>query len=226
MLFIWGHRYYGQIDGQDGQCSMTRFAHGWFLPLFPMSSMWRTVQSSEVPAGHPMRLSLAGVLHGYLRTWGLFVGVVMLLYGAVTPSLGAAGVGAGALAIAGLSMHWRKLRDPRRRRRARYTLMTIGTGCDPLRMPRLYASHLRAQAENRWLRTAGALTPDDVVRRGAASLEQAAAAYTLLRLVARLETGARARAARATSEEILDATTDLKLDATPYRDELPAPPPT
>ena len=185
MLFIWGHRYYGQVGGQDGQCSMTRFAHGWFLPLFPMSSMWMTVRSSEVPAGHPMRLSLAGVVHGY---------------------------------------RWRTLRNPRRQRRARYTLMTIGTGCDPLRMPRLYASHLRAQAENRWLRTAGTLTPDDVVRRGAASLEQAAAAYTLLRLVARLETGPRARAARATSEQILDAATDLKLDGAPYRDELPAAP--
>ncbi|HVV84786.1 MAG TPA: hypothetical protein VHE35_17100 [Kofleriaceae bacterium] len=220
MLFVWGHRFYGHHDEVDRQHGMTRFGHLWFLPLFPMKALWITDARRKL--GHPMRMTLRGVAHGYVRAWGLVVGLIALLAGLADGNLPAIGFGVVSLGLAVASLAGRRMRQERSLRRARYTRMTLGTACDPMVMAAEIAEALQPAAASEWARRAGTRTPDDVARLGAESLEQAAAAYTLLRLSARLERGAKGRRARATSEKILDATTELRLDGAPYRDELPA----
>lgn len=222
MIFVWGSRYYGTHDRAEGQYGMTRFGHLRFVPLFPMSSMWVTVEG-EPRRGHDMKMTLRGVAHGYARVWGLVVGAIAGISGVMGGNPVSIGAGVGGLAVAGASWWRGTRRDPREQRRAAYTLMTMGSACDPLDVPHATAVAFRKLAEHQWARVAGNLTPEDVASRGAGSLPQAAAAYTLVRLIARLDGGAKARRARATSERILDATTELKLDGAPYRDGLPGP---
>lgn len=62
----------------------------------------------------------------------------------------------------------------------------------------------------------------DLARDGGGTIEQVAAAYTLLRFVARTERGAIARQARSDAERLLTAPALARLDGAPYRDRLPA----
>ena len=42
MIVIWGTRNAGKVDQREGQYALTRFAHVYWLPLFPVSSLWVT----------------------------------------------------------------------------------------------------------------------------------------------------------------------------------------
>jgi hypothetical protein len=224
MLIVWGTKHYGRTEEVEGQFAVTRFGHVWFLPFIPLGTLWVTSHHGRELSGHGRRWSWRSLLAGYLRPWGTLyaaVGVISLAIGEGTTMLAIGGV-LGGLALATLG--WRTQRKPRELRRGRFNMLTLGTACDPLAMPRDFASHLHGQAKQRWAKAAGTLTPEDVAVRGSTSAPQAAAAYVLLRMTARLEKGEVARRARSASEEILDRTGALELTGSPYRDELPAAP--
>jgi len=222
MLFVWGTRHYGKVDEFAQQFVVTQFGHFWFLPVFPIGSMWVTKHRDSHLYGHPVGLSGKSIAAAYGRTWGLLGGAVAVTAGIALVSPAAIVAGAAMMAIGLATWRWRRVRDAREQRRAGFGYLALGTGCDPLRMPRAYARHLKPELEARWATLADGRTPADVARLGAVSVPQAIAAYALLRVVARIERGEVARRARADSETILDAQPSAALAGAPYRAELPA----
>jgi len=216
MLIVYGTRHYGKVEDHDCQYAVTRFAHVYFVPLFPLESFWVTGEEEDGFRGHPVRLSGKSVAAGYLRVWG-----PILAIGGVA-SGGLAGI-AGGVVAAGLSAWswaWRRVRSPRERRRSDFHLLAYGTRCDPLRMPRALAEDLQRAYDARWAEVSEGRTPDDVARLGAANPVQAILAYGALRLAARTAPARHARQARDASERILDEITDTDAEALrggPYR---------
>ena len=70
MIVIYGTRHYGVVDERGGEYALTRFAHIYWLPLFPVGSMWVTRTTEDGYRGHTIGLSGKSVLAGYARVWG------------------------------------------------------------------------------------------------------------------------------------------------------------
>jgi hypothetical protein len=64
VIIIWGTRNGGKVEQREGQYALTRFAHVYWMPLFPVSSMWVTGDG----VGHKMKLSPKSVFAGFMRT--------------------------------------------------------------------------------------------------------------------------------------------------------------
>ncbi|MBX3158780.1 MAG: hypothetical protein KF773_22625 [Deltaproteobacteria bacterium] len=175
MIIIYGTRRGGKIDERDGQYALTRFAHVYYLPLFPVGSVWMT--GSET--GHQAKLSGRSVLAGYARTWGPLAGIGLLFAGAT-------GIvaGVGLLALTAFTFTWHGLRTPSAKRRSDLNLLSFGTRCDPSMMPRELVDALRPEVEARWAELSGGATPSDVARFGTDDVARASAAYAVLRLTA------------------------------------------
>ncbi|HEU4729439.1 MAG TPA: hypothetical protein VFT22_16170 [Kofleriaceae bacterium] len=224
MIVIYGTRFYGQVDGHAGQRQLTRFFHLYYLPLFPVGTLWVTRALDRGYHGHAVRMSGRSVLAGYARVWGPIAGIAALASG----SIGGAIAAAALVAASAWTWAWRSVRSERERRRSDYHLLAFGTRCDPLRMADELASVLHAEVAARWETVADGCTPEDVARLGAANPAQAVLAYARLRLAARLLPPAPARDALLASERILDAIKDADpaLDGGPYRStaqaQLPA----
>ncbi|MBK9030834.1 MAG: hypothetical protein IPL61_05755 [Myxococcales bacterium] len=221
MLLVWGTRSYGRVDGFGGQFAATRFFHVWFMPLIPLGSTWVTEDLGEHARGHAIRLSGKSLAAAYLRTWGLLGGAIAALVGVATGALVPIAVGAAVAGGGVTSWRWRTARGVGARR-ASLLLATLPTACDPVRMRRGLAEQLRIDAEARWAAVADGRTPGDLIERGDATPPQRAAAFTLLRVLARAQRGATGRAARRDSERLLDAPPAAQVGG-PYRDQLPAP---
>jgi hypothetical protein len=216
MFVIYGTGFYGQVDSRGGQHQLTRFFHVYYVPLFPVGTVWATQRLESGYQGHGVRMSGRSVLAGYARVWAPLAAVGALVTGSVGGLIAAAGLGA----LCAWTWTWRSVRDARGRRRSDLNLLAFGTRCDPLRMPERLASDLQGPISERWAHVADGSTPEDVARLGAASPAQAVFAYASLRLAARLAPGEHARAALAASERILDAARDVDetvLEGGPYR---------
>lgn len=216
MIVVYGTRMYGRVDGHDGEFASTRFAHIWWVPLFPLGSFWVTQDHGDSFNGHAIRLSGRSVGAGYGRVWGPIAAVAGVASG------GLAGFAVAGVAAAATAWSWRtrSVRSAREQRRGTYHALAFGTRCDPLRMSRRLAESLRPDVEARWAMVSGSRSPDDVARFGAESGPQAVMAYAVLRLVARTARGAQARRAREASERILDAARELDgalAEGGPYR---------
>ena len=216
MIVIYGTGFYGQVDSRGGQAQLTKFFHLYYVPIFPVGTIWATQHLDEGYQGHAVRMSGRSVLAAYARVWGPLAVVAAVIAG----GLGGLAVAIGAGALCAWSWTWRSLRDPRERRRSDLNLIAFGTRCDPLRMPDPLASSLQRPTAERWALVAEGSTPEDVARLGAASPVQQVFAYASLRLAARFAPGEHARAALTASERILDAAKDVDetaLEGGPYR---------
>lgn len=217
MIVIFGTRHYGQVDRHDGEYASTRFAHLYWLPLFPVGSIWVTQDGPDGMRGHALRVSGKSIAAGYARVWGPIAAIAAVANGGIAGVVGA-GV---AAAVTGWSWSWRRVRDARELRRSDYHLLAFGTRCDPLRMPRQLAEALRSSLEERWSKVSDGKTPADVARFGGDHPAQSVLAYAMLRLAARTAPGAHAASARDASERVLDALRDTDasalLEGGPYR---------
>jgi len=214
MLIIYGSRWCGQVDTQEGQCQLTRFAHIYWLPILPIGTMWATSQVDKSYQGHKVRWSWRSVLAGYARFWG----PVVALFGIARLSLDGALVATIAASLCAWSWTWYGVRGAREQRRSDHHAAAYGTRCDPLRMPRQLAFSLRTEVDRAWAAASGGRTPEDVARLGANDPAEAALAYATMRLVARTAVGPAAQVARATSEKLLDATASVTVaEGSPYR---------
>lgn len=72
MFIIYGARTYGTVDCEDGSQHATRFAHVYYLPLFPVGGV-RFARGHEEPAP----IDGKSVLLAYARVWG-FVAAMAL----------------------------------------------------------------------------------------------------------------------------------------------------
>jgi hypothetical protein len=214
MIVIYGTRFYGQVDGHAGQHQQTKFFHIYYVPLFPVRTMWVTRTLDRGFNGHAVQLSGRSVLAGYARVWG----PIAAIGAAAAGSVGGV-VAAGALAALSVwTWTWRSVRGERERRRSDLHLHAFGTRCDPLHMEDELASVLQTEIAARWAQVADGRTPEDVARLGAANPAQAVLAYASLRLAARLAPATHARDALAASDRILDAVRDdPSLEGGPYR---------
>jgi hypothetical protein len=215
MIVIYGTRFYGQVDGHGGQRQLTKFFHLYYVPLFPVGTMWVTRTLDQGYNGHAVRMSGRSVLAGYARVWGPIAAIGALAAGGIG---GVVAAGAAA-ALSIWTWTWHSVRGDRERRRSDFHLLAFGTRCDPLKMDDRLASVLHAEVAARWAQVSDGVTPEDVARLGAANPAQAVLAYASLRLAARLAPPAPARDALAASERILDATRDsgAALEGGPYR---------
>jgi len=177
VFVVWGTRNAGKVEQRDGQYALTRFAHIYWMPLFPTSSFWITSDGM----GHEMKLSGKSVLAGYARSWGLVLGIAGIV--GVGGTLGFAAA-VGAVALAAMSMTWKDVSGDAARRKSDLNQLAFGTRCEPRLLPASLAETLTLEAKQRWAVMSDGQSPGDVARFGTDDLERAAAAYGVLRLTA------------------------------------------
>jgi len=209
MIVIWGTRNGGKIDQRDGQYALTRFAHVYWMPLFPVSSIWVTRDG----VGHTMKLSGRSVLAGYARTWGVLVA-----------ALGVAGLvplvpAVVAVSLTALSWAWKDVNTDAQRRRSDLNQLAFGTRCDPKLLPGELAEGIKLELGQRWALISDGQSPDEVATFGTDDVQRAATAYGLLRLTALTLPADQAREAEDAASRIADGVRE-KLQITeggPYR---------
>ena len=216
MIVIYGTRFYGQVDGHEGQRQLTKFFHIYYLPLIPVGTLWVTRDLDRGYNGHAVKMSGRSVVAGYARVWGPLAAVGSI----ATGGIGGIVAGGALAALSVWSWTWRSIRGEREQRRSDFNLLAFGTRCDPMKMETGLASVLQSDIAERWAQVADGRSPEDVARHGAANAAQAVLAYASLRLAARLAPGEHARKAHADAERILDAVKDVNeaaLEGGPYR---------
>ena len=212
---IFGHRYFGRVDGHQGEFAMTRFFHINYVPLVPMDSFWVT-QDGATRGGHKIRLHGKSVVAAYLRILAPVVAVALLL--------AAPGVTTGVIAVALLgamawSWTWRGLRGDRARRRSDFHSIVYSSRCEPARYLADRRAVLRSALDSSWAERAAGRPPEDVARFGASDASEGVLAYGLLRLAALELRGAGAAEHHALADRILDGRIDPAVAGDgPYRD--------
>ncbi|MEO8845688.1 MAG: hypothetical protein ABI591_10795 [Kofleriaceae bacterium] len=207
MVIVYGHRAYGRVERHGGQFAQTKFAHIYYMPLFPTGSFWVTGQDRSGTRGFPIRLHGKSVLATYLRMWGPIAAIACLAAGGVATFIG--------IAIAALSVLAWTWTGTRHRRRSDFNLVAFGSRCEPALMLDDTRDDVRRALDVRWERISAGRPPEDVARYGANTLEEAAAAYGLLRLAA----PGRAPEANAAAERILAGELEpLPAGDGPYRE--------
>ena len=212
MFVVWGTRNAGKVDQRDGQYALTRFAHVYWLPLVPTSSIWVTSDG----VGHDMKLSPRSVIAGYARTWSLVLGAAGVIGFGGTLAFAAE---IAAVAIGALSMSWTNVVTESGKRRSDLNLLAFGTRCEPKLLPESLVETLTVEANERWAVVSDGQSPGDIARFGTDDLERAAAAYGVLRLTALSLPSAQAAEAEADAKRIAEGVRE-KLQVTeggPYR---------
>ncbi|MGE0869696.1 MAG: hypothetical protein AB7P03_14120 [Kofleriaceae bacterium] len=218
MLIIYGRRAYGRVKADAGEHACTVFAHVYFLPLFPIKSMWLTRELDDEASGHEIPLNGESVAAGYLRMWGPIIAIALCTIGTVLGYAAAAVV--GALSI--WSWTWRSVRSEAERKERELNARAFGTRCDPRWMSRELRQVLRDSLQARWDDRGPTRSPNDVARMGAVDREEAVLAYGLLRL-AGVERGAAGRAEHEDADRIVAGVhDDPRNEHTPYRGDVPA----
>lgn len=224
MVVFYGIRNAGKVDQREGQYALTRFAHIYWLPLFPISSVW-VVRDGM---GHDMKMSGKSVLAGYARSWAFVFGPLGIFAGGgALMTLAVASV-----ALAAWSMAWKDTSGDRAIRKSDMNLRAFGTRCEPKLLSSGLATTLEAELKDRWARVSGGQSPGDVARFGPEmkppgftpggevdDVERAAAAYGVLRLTAVQLPSAQAAEAEADALRIAEGVRDkLQItDGGPYR---------
>jgi hypothetical protein len=211
MIVIWGTRNAGKVDHREGQYALTRFAHVYWLPLFPVSAMWVTRDGY----GHTMKMSGKSVVAAYARTWGVILGIAGLV-GWIGLPAAIAGV-----ALAAVSWAWKDVSTASDKRRSDLNLLAFGTRCEPKLLPDGLASGIKAELDARWARISDGQSPDEVARYGTDDVTRAATAYGILRLTALSLPGDQARDAEAQAARIAEGVREKgQLEAGgPYRSQ-------
>ncbi|HEY1552584.1 MAG TPA: hypothetical protein VGG28_32370 [Kofleriaceae bacterium] len=209
MLVVFGTRSYGRIDAHGGEHAMTRFAHVYYLPIIPVSSMW--VMGDR---GFAIRTSGKSIAAAYLRVWAPLIAICVLLTASI------AGTIIAAVLAAASAWAWRSrgLRQSAMRA-SDFRLLAFGTRCDPAWMTSSLRDDMKRALDERWAKLDAQRAPDEVAERGATSSREAVVAYGLLAIAAldAPDAGARATAA-SNARRILDGSHDLAGDAAgPYR---------
>ena len=209
MIIFYGTRRTGKVSAREGQYAVTRFAHVYYLPLFPIAGLWIT----GADRGHVAKVSWKSVIAGYARTWGPLLGLGAMFTG---PAGVVAGIGCVVASAATLA--WSHVRTPSAQRRSDLNQLAFGTRCEPDLLPRELVDALRPELEARWGEIANGQSPSDVARFGTDDVQRAAVAYGVLRLSALSLPRAQASEAEADAARIADNVRELRqLGDGPYR---------
>ena len=104
VIVIFGHRTYGAVDEQGGEYAVTKFAHVYYLPIFPTGSVWMTGPETGIPTP----LNFKSIAAGYLRTWGLGLGVLCFVLGLTGLNVLLALLGLISASVSISTWKWRK----------------------------------------------------------------------------------------------------------------------
>ena len=192
MIIVFGHRGYGRVDEWGGEYAQTRFAHVYYMPIFPVGSQWITVDGQGRPIGLKIGAHGRSIAATYLRLWAPLIALACF---AAVPGLVTGILAAALCAASAYAWSWRVLRGTLTRRRSDFRLLAFGARCDPGRLPLETRAVLKQSLEVRHARLPEQRPLEDVARFGARSLDEAVIAYGLLELAALEHRGGDERAA-------------------------------
>ena len=178
--FIVANRTHGRVDEHDGEYVETEFTHlVWSrIPLLPVRSFWIVNDRGSQRIGFQIQLHPRSVAATYLRIWApaIATAVMMLSSSALAPVM--------AVVLFGLSAwSWTWWpRDAAVRRRSDFDLAAFGSRCDPARMTDTMNQILANQLTLRASAGTDPRPPDDIIRFGPRTVDEALLAYGLLRL--------------------------------------------
>lgn len=171
---------YGRVDEHDGEYVETEFTClGWLrIPLVPQRSFWIADDRGSQRTGFPIKLRPRSVAATYLRIWAPGIAIAVLVLG--SSSLATA-IAAVLFGLSAWSWTWWP-RDAALRRRSDFDLAAFGSRCDPARMTDGMHQSLAKQLALRAGAHVDPRPPDDVVRFGPRTVDEALYAYGALRL--------------------------------------------
>jgi hypothetical protein len=222
MIIVHGSRWYGQAFERGEQCVKTRCYHLYFLPLIPLSQMWITRRVGDQLVGIPIRWSWSAALSVVGLPWGALL--ALIIGAAVAPVAAIPVIG---LVLVGWIAALRASQTVGRRADAGRDLAAtvLRTGCPPELLSDPMAPMIAGDLDQAWAKACPDRSPEDVAALGPRDLGEAALAYTLLAVRARLERGALAATLRERAERVvvaLERTPSLP-EGAPYRAELKLP---
>jgi hypothetical protein len=178
VIVIYGQRTYGAVDEQAGQYAVTKFAHVYYLPIIPTGSVWITGPDRGIPTP----LNLKSIAAGYLRTWGLGLGILFVILGltGVQILLALLGLVCAALSIA--TWRWSKRTSEHERLRGNLNALAFGTYCPPKLLATPIREHYKIEMQRRQQIAPTARPPEDVARFGTRDLGELVRAYGVLSL--------------------------------------------
>src|SRR4051812_40613453 len=175
---IASRRTFGRVDEYDDEYVETEFVciTPLRLPVLPVRSLWIMAHRRR-RGSFPIRLHRRSVLASYLRWWP-----PVLAAPAVIASSSPAAIAAGPPLAALWAASWTwLLRSPHELRRASFDLAAFGSRCDPARMTAVMRDALAGDLARQVVARSDGRPPDDVVRFGATSIDEALVAYSVLR---------------------------------------------
>jgi hypothetical protein len=175
---IAARRTYGRVDEHDGEYVETEFWDWLRIPLVPVSSFWIADDRGSPRTGFPIRLQPRSVAATYLRIWAPGIATAVLV---VWSSWLAIAIAAALFGLSAWSWTWWP-RDAARRRPSDFDLAAFGSRCDPARMTDEMHQSLVDQLALRAGADADPRPPDDIVRFGPRTDDEALFAYGSLRL--------------------------------------------
>lgn len=175
---IAARRTYGRVDEHDGEYVETEFRDWLRIPLVPVRSFWIADDRGSQRTGFPIRIQPRSVAATYLRIWAPGIATAVLIVGS---SWLAIAVAAALFGLSAWSWTWWP-RDAALRRRSDFDLAAFGSRCDPARMTDEMHQSLANQLALRARADADPRPPDDVVRFGPRTADEALFAYGSLRL--------------------------------------------
>lgn len=182
MIIVYGTSHYGKVDGQGEEYAMTRFAHIYYMPLFPVSSWWMT--GSE--RGFATKFNWRSIGAAYARSWGLVLGTLALYTavasGAAVIAVVSAAIGAALIATSVAAFRIKFRRSTPSLLRGDFNYLAFGTHCDPHLFTREFKDVQRRLLAERTAEFGMLRPPEDVARFGAANAMEAALAYGALAL--------------------------------------------
>ncbi|HUS29378.1 MAG TPA: hypothetical protein VMZ53_12755 [Kofleriaceae bacterium] len=178
MIIIYGQRLYGAVDEQGGQYAVTKFAHIYYMPLFPVGSVWLTAPDRGIPTP----LNGKSVLAAYARTWGLVAGGALIVSGLSTSIIvSILGLVVLAASIATWKL-WGKRATHDAQLRGNLNALAFGTYCDPQLFTPPMREHYKLELQRRQQVAEHARPPEDVARFGTRDLGELVRSYGILSL--------------------------------------------
>ena len=173
-------RTHGRVDEHDGEYVETEFTclGPLPIPLVPVRSFWIVDDRGSQRVGFEIELHHRSVAAAYLRILAPGIAIAVL---ALWSSSSAAAIAAALFTLSAWSWTWWP-RDAAVRRRSDFDRAAFGSRCDPAAMTDAMHQLLTDQLRLRAGAHAEPRLPDDIVRFGARTPDEALFAYGILRL--------------------------------------------
>jgi hypothetical protein len=221
MIIIYGWRWYGLAFARGGHGAKTKSFHVFYIPFVPYQQMWVVQEGGGRLRGIPIRWSWRAALTTVGLPWAA---IATSIAAAISP-FAAVPVGAAALAGWIWAMKGARAATGREAQRRELTARVLHTNCPPMLLTDAMAGMVSNDLDGAWANACPDRSPEDVAALGPRDQHEAALAFTLLSVRARLERGELADQLRDRAEQVIDALARMPTlpEGAPYRAELRLP---